>query len=366
MELEHDNTEETSLEDSLDITSPDDTSSDDIADTETESEPDAEAEETEGEESDETDSEGEETEETEGDEEKPDMSFKAGVYNKDTKQVESKDYTIDEKFAPLMKDPETAKAVKELHEKAFGLDAVKDRMNDTKQFASTVIQENQSIKTAIDGVKATYQKAVKSGNFLLMDDFFDQLKIPQDHVMTWAIQKQKLSQLPPEQQQLISAQMESEKRTEQLTQEQIQSQNQFREQAINMKRIMLDTVLSRPDVQTAEKIIKEKFGDQIDLRAEAAKFGQMAWYQSQGKVDLSPDEAIQQVLKHYGITDEAIKSTQALPAQQAAPTQQKKPVVQRTTQTIPNFQGSSSSPLKGKPKSIEDLKKLAKHYAEQG
>ena len=91
MEIEHDNTEETSLEDSLDITDTDDTQSDDVTDTETETEEQAaaasESDETEGDESAET--EGEETEEQE--EPALDMSFKAGVYNKETKQVETKE-----------------------------------------------------------------------------------------------------------------------------------------------------------------------------------------------------------------------------------------------------------------------------------
>ena len=138
---------------------------------------------------------------------KPNLSFKAGVYNKETKDLEQKDYTIDPKFAAIMKDPESEKLVRELHEKAFGLDSVKERYTETRGQLQQVSQVNRELQGGISDLRKTYQSAVQTGNWHKLDKFFATLQIPQENILKYAMAKVQLSEMPEAQRNAILGQL---------------------------------------------------------------------------------------------------------------------------------------------------------------
>lgn len=282
---------------------------------------------------------------------------KAGVFNKETNQFEQKEFEIDKKFHPLMKDPESARLVKEIHEKAFGLDTVKERLNETRSYAANVAQENTEIKASIDGLRTTYQEAVKTGNLHKLDAFFEQLRVPQEVVINYAVAKAQLMEMPPEQRQLMEQKMNSERQAE-MSQRQAQTiQNQVYEQARQTKSLQLEMTLGKPDISQIAESFDAQVGRPGAFKEELIRTGNLAWFQRQ--VDLSPEQAAQEVIKNYGLKAAAA-------ATQAMPTQGQKRVVQKSASTIPNIssRGGASPVGQKKPKSIDDLKQLYKQNYE--
>lgn len=290
-------------------------------------------------------------------EHKPQVKFKAGVYNKETRELEQKEFEIDKRFHPLMKDAESEKLVRELHEKAFGLDSVKERYVEEKTKNQNLFKENTDIKSGISGLRKIYQGAIASGNMHKLDPFFQKLNIPQDVLTEYVLAKVQLNEMDPAQKQAIQAQITAEQRAEALAEQQEQFQQQTFTQAQQMKALMLDSALARAEVSALASEFDNRFGRPGAFREEVAKFGEYEWLKSQGKVDLSPDQAIKKVIEHYALTSapRVPAATSAAAAPAAPGTRQ---IVQRTTKTLPNVAGRSSSPLAQKPRSIEDIKKI--------
>lgn len=324
--------------------------------TETPEEPHLEAAETtepEGETSEETPA-GEESETPDGEtgeEYKPNVLFKAGVYNKETKQLEQKEFTIDDKFKSIMTDPDSEKMVRELHEKANGLESVKERFQEARQFATTVSTENREIKGSIKLAQSTYQAAVKSGNWLKLDDFFQLLDIPPENIMKYALAKVELNEMDPQQRQAVLDRLDGDRHRERLQQE---TQNVSQENASlaqTNKSLQIDFVLGKPEVTALAAAFDERVGKAGSFKEAIYREGSLAW--ANEKKDLPVVEAVERVIKNYGLQGIAgAPAANASTPGQAAP---KKPVVQRTTQTIPNINSRVASPLPSKPKNMEEL-----------
>lgn len=317
-------------------------------------------EEAEGEEGAEEGAEGEEGEEEEP-AYKPATKFKAGVYNKETRQLEQKEFDIDPRFHSLMTDPESEKAVRELHEKAFGLESVKERFQETKQAYSEVAQENTQIKGSINSLRSTYQAAVQTGNWHKLDNFFQQLQIPQEHILRYAMAKVELNEMDPAQRNAILAQQESENRAEMLARQQADTSAQAATQAAELKRMMVDATLAQPAVASLVEAFDARVGKPDSFKNAMIAEGQLAWATEQ--VDLTPQQAAQRVISKYGLqTDNPlVPPAQKTGAGQGTPAGgQKRVIVQRTDKTIPNVGGNSNSPLAKKPKSMDDVLKYRK------
>lgn len=324
--------------------------------TETPEEPNVEAaaEETpegEGAETPEETPEGEETETPEGEGFKPNTLFKAGVYNKETKQLEQKEFTIDPKFAAIMTDPDSEKMVRELHEKAHGLESVKERFQEARQFATTVTSENREIKSSIQLAKSTYNAAVKSGNWLKLDDFFQMLDIPSENIMKYALAKVELSEMDPQQRQAVMEKLEGDRRAERLTQERESLVSETASLAQANKQMQVDFVMNKPEVSALADAFDARVGKPGAFKAAIYREGSLAW--ANEKKDLPVVEAVERVIQNYGLKGVG----GAAPAANApAPGQGKQAtVVKRATQTIPNISSRTASPLPSKPKNLDEL-----------
>lgn len=306
--------------------------------------------------------------ETEGEEDetsdtgyKPSTKFKISAYNKETKKYDEKEFEIDKRFHSLMKTPEDEKAIRDLHEKAFALDSYKDRFNDTKAVAEHYYKESSSIKNQIQEARSIYREAVQTQNWHKLDRFFGKLEIPQDVVLQYALAKVQLNQMPEAERTAILTQLQAEEKAQLVSTEKMQVEEQLMEQRRQVKAIQLDMALTQPDTQALVQAFEEQTGTPGSFKELVRKEGNLAWL-NEG-LDLTPEQAIQRVVQSIGLKPKSPASPgsqarTAQPNQNGAPSPQKK-AVQRTTQTIPNITGrGSASPLKQKPRSIEDLKKI--------
>lgn len=258
-----------------------------------------------------------------------------------------------------IKDPDSEKEIRTLFEKAGGLDFVLPRFKQTREELSALKPRLQSFDTNIADLKEKYAKGD-------MDSIWNKLGIAEEKVLQWAVERAKYYQLPPEQQRVIAAQKNAEMNAQHAEQHANSTEQRYQEQARQIKQLQLATVLQRTDVSNAEKSFDEKVGKKGAFFEQVKLHGETTWYRSNGKIDLTPEQAISQVMEMYGLNGaQAPNAGQPAPttppaaaAAPAAPARSAQPAVK----VIPNVGSRANSPSSGnnRPRSIEDLRKIAK------
>lgn len=293
---------------------------------------------------------------------KPNFKFKAGIYNKETKELGQKELEIDKSFAPLMKTPEGEKLIRELHEKAHGLDSVKERLAEAKNYSQQIAKENSDITGSINELRTIYQSAVKTKNYHKLDSFFEKLNVSPEVVLNYAYEKAKLMEMPPEQRQVVESRLEADRRADELSKQNSHYSEEMVALAQQTKTLQLQTVLASPEISQLAQAFDERLSKPGAFEQAVIRAGQVAW--ALEKKNLTVPEAVRAVINDYGLTTKPNLPPGKQSAQAADGSGVKKPVIQRETQTIPNVQGRSSSPLAKKPRSVEDIKKYYKeNYA---
>jgi hypothetical protein len=178
---------------------------------------------------------------------KPNTKVKVGHYDPQTRQFTQKEVDIDPKFHSLMKDPEGEKLIRELHEKAHGLDAVKERFKEEKQISTTYQNHYGTLKNI-------YKSAIKPGNelnILKMDKWLKEIDVPQEVMLRWAMAKvnlHKLQQENPEQYNTLQGQLTAEEQAELQQQNALQTQQSNQDMVRQNKELQIELVLKNPDM----------------------------------------------------------------------------------------------------------------------
>jgi hypothetical protein len=248
---------------------------------------------------------------------------------------------IDDFLKPLVKDSETEKKIKELHEKAYGLDFVKaDRQ--------TLKETNQKLSDELKNVYGTVEQIsgfAKSGDF---ESFFQALNIPDEAVIRYALFKAQLAQ-NPQQAQAYQAQRQEFTRAQALEFQNRQLQQNLEHQSVVARTFELDSALARAEVGSLAQSFDVARGTPGAFRGLVIQIGQMRAAQGQ---DISAADAVKEAMAFANLS--APQQTQQQAQGQGATAGGRK-------ETIPNLKGgrSSVSPVKSAPpKSLDDLKKL--------
>jgi hypothetical protein len=260
-------------------------------------------------------------------------------------RVAQKEYEIDEFLRGAIKDADTEKKVKELYEKAYGLDLVKPRFHETRE-------KYQTLESSV--------KAVMSAKDKDLDKFFKLVDLPEEKLLKYVWDKLQYQQLPDEQRQLIEAQRTERERAETLEQKYQQAQEFIAQQAVQARTVELRSVLTRPEIQSVASAFDARVGQPGAFEAEVVARGKLAYYTT-GK-DIPAEQAVQEVLSILGHQQAQAPQAQATPAQ---PQQQQAPQVREKPPVIPAVSGRTTSPAFKAPESIEDLKRLARSHAAQ-
>lgn len=274
-------------------------------------------------------------------------------------KVMDKEHEIPEMFRALVKDADSQKAVKEIFEKAYGLDVVKPRMKEFQEKFHAATKELEPIKNGIQDLR----------NFVAKDDydsFLKYLNIPEEKVLQWAVNKAKYMELPQDQRQVLDAKRAAEERLYSLEKENSTYQQQLVEQKNAAKISDLRTELSKPDITAFAKSYDQRRGQEGAFIDAVIEVGKAAYFGSQGKVDLTAVEAIQRVVALAGgIQTQAPSAAPVIPAQGAAPVAQApqaEPQVKKNT--LPNLASKHTTAV-SKPK-FTSLAELKKHAAKMG
>lgn len=258
-----------------------------------------------------------------------------------------KEHEIDEFVRGAIKDPDTEKKIKELYEKAYGLDIIKPRMQETRKELQDIKAENGNYRQSVEQLRDCYQR----GDF---ETFFKHLAIPEEKVLQWVLDKVEYQQLPPEQRQVLDARQTAERRAWEAEQRAQQMEQKFESQASQAKGYALQVALERPDIKAFAESYDSLEGKPGAFRDAVCELGEYTWYKTQGKVDLDPGQAAQQMMERLG---KFVNGSGAQPQPSGASLGTQPPA--KEVPVIPNVGGRSTSPTKVKPKSLDDLRKLA-------
>lgn len=258
----------------------------------------------------------------------------------------------EKEFNPLLKDlvktPEVEKLVKELHEKADGLDFIKPRFHETREkLKATETQYNQ-----IQQEIASLGGLIKQGD---LDTFFEKIELSPQKVFQWVLQKVQEQEMPPQQRAALEQARNEQKRAQMLETQTSSQQQQLQAYAVQARTAELELATTRPEVRSFADTFDAQVGKPGAFKQEVIKQGTLAFHTT-GK-DIPVEEAVRLVMDTYGRFISA-GATAAKPTpgvvmpSQAAEANAAKAV-------IPNIQGKGSSPARKTFKSTDELRQLA-------
>lgn len=271
----------------------------------------------------------------------PNYKFKVADFEHGKTQ---KEMEFDDFLRPAIKDAETEKKVRELYEKAHGIDAI-------KQDRGKIQEEFKTVKTQHAELQKSVQELVQLRD-TDFDAFIEAAGIKPEKIVEWVQKKLQYQGMTPEQRAELDYNNQMRRRAMSQEKEFTTQQQQYQQQIAQMWEMQVDNGLSRPEVQSVAQAYNERLGKDDafkDLVYMVGKHGSTS-----GK-DMPVEQAIKQALSMVGAQGHAA------PVQGQAGT----PPAQRPA-TIPNVgAGKGSSPVAKTIKSFEDLEQAAKEHLER-
>lgn len=272
----------------------------------------------------------------------PNFKYKAALQEKE----------VDEFWRPLIKDADSEKKIKEALSKLDGFDFVKDSRDKVQKEFESLSNDYYAQNQLVERVTGAISKK----------DFtsaFRQLGLTDQDIFNYTQQKLQMLELPPEQRKIYEDAEQARTQQELMQEQMAQYKNMYDQQAVQTRAMQLDFTLSRPEVQGTVQnwdTLQGREGAFRDLVIQEANY---AWHN--GKQDLSASDAVQLVLQKWGKVINQGGGVQQVASQTQAPPQQTPQfVAPQAKPIIPSVNGKGTAPIKKVPKSIDDLKRMAK------
>lgn len=264
----------------------------------------------------------------------PNYKYKAALQEKE----------LDEFWRPLIKDQESEKKVKQIFSKVDAFDFVSEKKEALEKNYNSLLGDFESQNQLV----SRFNKAVEAQD---LSSAFRTAGITKEAVFKWAQQQIAIMELPPEQRQQFEEAQAAREQKFGLEEQVSRLQGQYENQAVQNRTIQLDMALSRPQVASFAEKWDEQTGPGA-FREFVVNEAKRIFHET--KQDITPDQAVNQVMQRFGKLLNVGNATAPAPqaqVQQQAP-QSAKPV-------IPNVTGKAASPIK-KRLTLDDIKKLAK------
>jgi len=254
---------------------------------------------------------------------------------------------IEEFWRPLIKDADSEKRVKQLFTKVDGFDALKQSRDQLRGQFDMLEGDFKNMSQTVH----RFNDSVSRGD---LTSAFRLAGITNEQIFRWTQQQLQLMEMSPEQRQHYEKTQATQHQNYELQQQVSQLQQAFQDSTVQARSVQLEVTLSRPDIASFAASWDTNAGTPGAFRQFVIDEAKKVYYDS-GR-DLSPDEAVGMVMTKFGKFLNAGGIPAAPVAGQAtvgSPAQTAKPV-------IPNVSGKAASPVKKVPRSLDDLKKLAK------
>ncbi len=274
------------------------------------------------------------------------------AYNPDLSYVvHDKKLEFDEFLKPIIKDKEIEKKVRDLYTKSAGLDFYKEKFTNT----SKQLEEYAPIRE-----KAEYYDQVveKLNNYRQSGDyrkFFEELGLTDKEILQYAYERVNYQELPPDQRQLIDTKYSLEQQSQMQAAQIQQYEQQIFNQSVQARTYELNSELEKAEVRDFASRFDSMVGKPGAFREEVIRRGQTKWHVN--GVDARPAELAQEIMGTFA----SLRNIE--PQTFAAPTATQ--VQANSKPTIPNIQGSNSSPVKKQFTSIADIKKARDEARQQ-
>lgn len=277
-------------------------------------------------------------------------------YNPNYKfKVYDNEKEFDEWIKPLVNEENEAK-IREVMEKAHGIDFIKEKLNTTRQEHASVQVEHQNL---VQGIQQLNQ-AIKSNS---VHDIKNVLGITNQDIKNWAVEVLRYEEMQPQDRQIYDSNFKHRQEAEHYKMQSQTLNEQMSE--IKSKQLMYEvktSITSDPSksefVGQLNERLKPIYGDDGFIR-EVGMVGSTFFHQN--GFELEASQAVDLVLKKFGYTEQAKTPTLPKAVVEAKPVPVR--VITKNENTIPNAKSSGSgSAASKKITSVEQLKKLAKEY----
>lgn len=265
-----------------------------------------------------------------------------------------KEQEIDPLFRGLIKDKDSEEKIRKLHEKAYAMEPFQN--------------ESKKYKTEFDAYKSKTEPDIRAmGHFnnLLAkkdwDNFFGGLKVPEEEIFNWVQKRLELRSMAPEQRAEFEKQTQVRQQNYAYENQISQSQKQYQQLATETRTMQLDNTLARADVLSQAEQIDRVYGEPGAFRNLVIEEA-MNHFNRTGE-DLSAAQAVQMAVQKYSRFMSQQQNQGAMGQQPQMGMQGGGQQITSTANApvIPHVGGSARSPIKKSPRSIEDLKQMAKN-----
>lgn len=260
----------------------------------------------------------------------PNMKFK----------VMDKEHEIDAFLKDVIKDKETEDKVRDLYQKALGLEFTKARHE-------TLQAQYNNFESGFKNLNAMAQDKGKFKEFL---DFW---KIPKENLYEHVASLLRYEDLPPEQKAAEDRKLELETRTRQVELHNQQLQQERQNFLIDNRQRELDTAISRADIAEIAQEYDARVGKPGAFKQEVIRRGKLAAYET--RTDIPVDQALHEVMTSLGYV-----STGDAQPQAGAPLPIVASVAQKKLPVLPNVGGGGASPVNRPIKSLSEMRALGK------
>lgn len=277
----------------------------------------------------------------------PNLKYKAALQEKE----------IEEFWHPLLKDEESEKKIKDVLQKLDGFDHVKASREKLESQYQSLNQDYQNQAEIVNRVET----AISRGD---LNSVFRQLGVRKEDIFRWTQEQLQVMEMPAEDRARYEELQELREQQNQMQEQMLYQQRAYENQVVQARTMQLENVLSRPDVSETAQRWDELQGQPGAFRDLVIQEAQNAYYQT--KTDLSAEQATQLVMQKFGkvfalgggVQEMAPQMPSALSQTPSVQAPQARPV-------IPNVRGKGASPIKKAPRSLDDLKRMAKEAQAQ-
>lgn len=269
---------------------------------------------------------------------KPNLKFKAA----------DQEHEIPE-FARGWLTKDNEKQVHELFQKAYGLDQVKGKLAETAN-------KYLGLQQALTGVIGLRDKD--------LGKFFEKVGVTKESLAKWIHQQAAVEQMSDEERAVYNKNRELEEEREGLSAALETLRSEYEASAVQARTHELDTVLSRPEVQTIAAEYNQRVGDENGFRNLVIRHARTEAVLSQGEKDLSAAEAVLEVMHLLGHKPgqqpQPVSSPAAAPAPKPAVIKAPAPAV------LPKVPTGTASQTGTAIRRLSDLRERAKAASAQG
>jgi hypothetical protein len=261
-------------------------------------------------------------------------------------KVDGKELEYDDKVRAIL-TKENEPIIRELQEKAHGIEAIKIRHEEVKG-------EREQLRTQLGGFVGQVKEILQHRDSGDYEAFLEACNIPFDKLAAWMHQKLKLeAELSPEQRRVYDENIRSRRERSEIekTNQSLAAQNE--EVLAQVGAMQLDMALADAGIKEVVDEFDGRMGKPGSFRRAVIQHA--AAQELFTKQGVAPREAISSFLQVLGRSP-----GQAKPGSPAPVTAKPKVIAPHRPATIPNVGASAKSPAKSKINSVNDLRRKAK------